>query len=598
MLTISRTARLRLAVIPAALLMIGFFFYPLLRIVALSVHLPQFSLREYGEAFNPINVAITIKTFAIAGSVTLVCLGLGYPLAACLGQTRGRLKKVVALCIIVPFLTSFLVRSYAWVVLLGDQGAVNGALLGLGLIKEPIELLYSRTGMYIGMIHVMLPLMVLPIYSAMQAIDPVLWRAARGLGGGGLRTFLTVYLPQTMSGVRSGCILVFVLSLGFYITPAMLGASRDLMLGNLIATNVETTLNFGFAAALALVLLAATLLVYASIRFVTAGAPCTNRAGWSSRWLDRAGKVVIGHLGGRTPAVALSGAGWRANAGRAARRGKGFGRAALFSFGFLACVYLVAPSLIVAVVSFNDSDNLSFPPANLSLRWFRFLFSDPQWATAALTSVKIAVTSVLFTLAFGTMAAYGIARLSDRREGRFLYAIALAPMVVPAVVTALGAFAVLSDIGLYGTLTGVITMHICLSIPLVIVVMVASFSGFDLRLEMAAQSLGASRSLAFRRVLLPILAPSLMSAALLAFLHSFDDVVMTSFIAGTKVVTIPLKMWENIRNQVDPAVAAMSTLLILMPFVILLVHRKDRGAQVNNVSAAGILIRGENGGSA
>lgn len=141
-------------------------------------------------------------------------------------------------------------------------------------------------------------------------------------------------------------------------------------------------------------------------------------------------------------------------------------------------------------------------------------------------------------------------------------------------------------------------MHICLSIPLVIVVMVASFSGFDLRLEMAAQSLGASRSLAFRRVLLPILAPSLMSAALLAFLHSFDDVVMTSFIAGTKVVTIPLKMWENIRNQVDPAVAAMSTLLILMPFVILLVHRKDRGAQVNNVSAAGILIRGENGGSA
>ncbi|MGJ7497893.1 ABC transporter permease subunit [Variovorax sp. RT4R15] len=581
MLTISRTAMLRLAVAPAALLMMGFFFYPLLRIAGLSVHLPGFSLREYAEAFNPINVGIAIKTFSIAGSVTLACLFLGYALAACLAQTRGRMKQLFTLCIIVPFLTSFLVRSYAWVVLLGDQGALNGALLGLGLIKEPFELLYSRTGMYIGMIHVMLPLMVLPIYAAMQAIDPMLWRAARGLGGGGLRTFLTVYLPQTMPGVRSGCILVFVLSLGFYITPAMLGASRDLMLGNLIATNVETTLNFGFAAALALVLLAATLVVYAFLHFISAGAATTDgsRPAWS-RWLDRSGKAIGAQwFGGRTPAVALSGAGWRVNSGRAAGQGKRAGRVVLFSFGFLACVYLVAPSVIVAVVSFNDGDNLAFPPSNWSLRWFRFLFADAQWAAAALTSFKIAATSVVFTLLLGTAAAYGIARMNPRREGRVLYAMALAPMVVPAVVTALGAFAVLSDMGLYGTLTGVIAMHVCLSIPLVIVVMVASFSGFDSRLEMAAQSLGASRTLTFRRVMLPLLAPGLMSAALLAFLHSFDDVVMTSFIAGTKVVTIPLKMWENIRNQVDPAVAALSTLLILLPFVVLLVRRRTQATE-------------------
>lgn len=584
MLTLSRTSMLRLAVAPAAFLMIGFFFYPLLRIAGLSVHLPEFSLREYAEAFNPINVGIAVKTFSIAGTVTLACLVLGYALAACLAQTRGRVKQVVALCIIVPFLTSFLVRTYAWVVLLGDQGALNGALLGMGLIKEPFELLYSRTGMYIGMIHVMLPLMVLPIYSAMQAIDPMLWRAALGLGGGGLRTFLTVYLPLTMHGVRSGCILVFVLSLGFYITPAMLGASRDVMLGNLIATNVETTLNFGFAAALALVLLGATLVIYAFLRLVGAGAAAPDgRRPAFSRWLgDRGEAIGARFFGGSTPAVAWSGAGWRAGSGRSAGWWKGTGRLVLFGFGFLACAYLVAPSVIVAIVSFNDGDNLAFPPANWSLRWFRFLLADEQWAAAAVTSVKIAFASTVLTLVLGTAAAYGVARLNHRREGRVIYALALAPMVVPSVVTALGAFAVLSDIGLYGTLTGVITMHVCLSIPLVLVVMVASFSGFDPRLEMAAQSLGASRILTFRRVMLPILAPGLMSAAMLAFLHSFDDVVMTSFIAGTKVVTIPLKMWENIRNQVDPAVAALSTLLILLPFIALVVRR---GTQAGDVRA-------------
>lgn len=567
---------LRLAVLPAALLMIALFYYPLMRIAGMSVNLPDLSLAEYQKAFNPVNLGITLKTFWIAASITLACVLLGYPLATVVDQARGRVKKLIMLCILVPFLTSFLVRSYAWVVLLGDEGAINGALLGLGIVQSPVELLYSRTGMYIGMIHVMLPLMALPIYASMQAVDPLLWRAARGLGSGGLRAFLTVYLPQTMAGVRSGCILVFVLSLGFYITPAMLGASRDLMLGSLIATNVETSLNFGFASALALVLLGATLLVYAAMRFIAPGTPGgPARDGVLRDFTRRLGRRALSLTGGRSLAVVLSGIAWRSQAGRSARSvGARGGRFLLFAFGFVACFYLVAPSIIVAIVSFNHGDSLAFPPTEWSTRWFRFLLSDQQWGQATLTSLQIATTSTVCTLLLGTVAAYGIARLNHRREGKILYALALAPMVVPAVVTALGAFAILSDIGLYGSLTGVVLMHVCLSIPLVVVVMVAAFSGIDMRLEMAAQSLGASRTFTFRRVLVPLLAPALLSAALLAFLNSFDDLVMTSFIAGNGVVTIPLKMWENIRNQVDPAVAALSTLLILLPFLSLLLQRR------------------------
>ncbi|MBA2963519.1 MULTISPECIES: ABC transporter permease subunit [Ramlibacter] len=582
MTTLARVTVLRLAVVPVLLLLLLFFYYPLVRIAGLSVHFPAFTLAEFTAALNPVNSAIALRTFVIAASVTGLCLLIGYPTAAFLSQLRGTAKKVVIFCVVMPFLTSLLVRSYAWVVLLGDEGAINRALMALHLIDRPLELLYSRAGMMIGMVHVMLPIMILPVYSSMQAMDPMLWRAAQGLGSGRIRAFLTVYFPQTLSGVRGGCILVFIISLGFYITPAMLGHSSDLMLGNLVANNVESSLNFGFASALALVLLGGTLLIFLALGGVSLRAKGAKQADdadvparGSARSLSR---LLPSQLADLTPAVALSGLRWRRQREREQASGGLNGRHLLFAFGTLACIYLVLPSVIVVIASFNGRDTLAFPPTEWSLRWYEFLLRDADWRHAGLASLKIAGTSGLLTVLLGTAAAYGIARLSPRNEGRLFYGLALAPMVVPTVVTALGAFKVLSDLGLYGTLSGVVAMHICLSIPLVVVVMVAAFSTFDYRLEMASQSLGASRSMTFKRVMMPLLLPSLLTATLLAFLHSFDELIITGLIAGTKVVTIPIKMWENIRNQVDPVIAAVSTLLILLPFLMLLLQRTPKGA--------------------
>ncbi|WP_077000454.1 ABC transporter permease subunit [Variovorax sp. KK3] len=579
MLNLSKRSLLRLCLLPAVLLLTAFFFYPLVRIVGMSMHLPGFSLKEFDVAFNAVNLGITLKTFVIAGSVTMLCLLIGYPMAAFLTCVQPATRKLLLLCVVIPFLTSFLVRSYAWIVLLGDQGAINAALLRLGVIDEPLVLLYSRFGMMIGMVHVMLPMMVLPIFAAMHRIDPALWRAASSLGGGGVRTFLTVYLPQTAAGVRSGCVLVFIISLGFYITPAMLGHSRDVMLGNLIANNVENSLNFPFAAALALVLLVVTLIVYVALGGGKTGA--SPAAGdqvrpAASRWRVLAAVVPM-RWRNRSPTVAWSGASWVRHSGVTRPSGGRWAQWALFGFGAMVCFYLMVPSIIVVIASFNGEDNLAFPPNRWSLRWYEFLLSDAQWAAAGLASLKIGIVSTLAAVTAGTFSAYGIARLGRSPEGRFAYAMVLAPMVIPAVVTALGAFAVLADWGLYGTLTGVVVMHTCLSIPLVVVVMVAAFAAFDPRLEMAAQSLGASRRYTFRRVMLPLLAPALLSALLFAFLHSFDELIMTSFIAGTQVVTVPTKMWENVRNQVDPAIAALSTLLILLPLLVLVFRRNPRG---------------------
>jgi putative spermidine/putrescine transport system permease protein len=547
--------------LPALLLLLVFFFYPLLRIAGMSVGFPQVSLADYATVFNPVNRMIAWRTFAIAGGITLVTLLLAYPMAAFLCRVQGMARKLAMLCVVIPFLTSFLVRSYAWVVLLGDEGAINSALRWLGLVEEPLELLYNRLGMSVGMVHIMLPLLVLPIYASMRGIDPMQWKAAQALGGGVLRSFFTVYLPQTFPGIRSGCTLVFILALGFYITPAMLGSSRDLMLGNLIAANVETATRYGFSAAIAFVLLAGTVLVFAVAR----RREPRPQPGVLARFVTRT-------LGLERMTVELSGRGWSRGHGRV-RGGLHVKPAWLLgAYGVLICLYLVLPSVVVIVASFNGQESLAFPPQQWSLRWYRFLLTDESWAQAGWLSLKIALASTALTMALGTLAAYAIARLPGTRAGRVMYGAALAPLVVPSVVSALGAFAVLSDLGLFGTMAGVVIMHTCLSIPLVTVLMVAAFSGFDERLEMAAQSLGAGRWRTFGRVVMPLVAPSLLSSLLMSFLHSFDEVVLTSFIAGTRMMTVPLKMWENIRNQVDPAIAALSSLLILIPFAVLAIQ--------------------------
>jgi putative spermidine/putrescine transport system permease protein len=544
--------------LPALILLLVFFFYPLARIAGMSVHFPHATLAEYGAVFDPVNRMIAVKTFVIAGSITLMTLLLAYPTAAFLCHVQGMLRKLAILCVLIPFLTSFLVRSYAWVVLLGDEGAVNSALRWLGLIDDPLELLYNRFGMSVGMVHIMLPLLVLPIYSSMRGVDPMQWKAAQALGGGALRSFFTVYLPQTYPGVRSGCTLVFILASGFYITPAMLGSPRDLMLGNLIAANVETATNYGFSAAIAFVLLIGTLAVFAVAR---RRAPSAGQ-GMLARFLTH-------NLGLSRMAVALSGRRWMRDSGRGSP-GAWFKPVWLLRlFGALVCVYLLAPSVIVIIASFNAQDSLAFPPTQWSLRWYEFLLTDDQWTTAGWLSLKIALLSTALTMALATSASYGVVRLGGARGAQVIYGMVLAPMVVPSVVTALGAFAVLSDVGLYGSLTGIVIMHTCLSIPLATVLMVPAFASFDERLEMAAQSLGAGRWRTFRQVIAPLVASSLLSAMLVAFLTSFDEVVLTSFIAGTDIITVPLKMWQNIRNQVDPAIAALSSLLILIPFVVL-----------------------------
>jgi putative spermidine/putrescine transport system permease protein len=214
---------------------------------------------------NAVHVEVLVRTFVVSVSVTLVCLLLGYPLAAMIARAPGALGNLLLILVLLPFWTSLLVRTTAWVVLLQGRGVINSGLIWLGLLQpdQPLELIYNRIGVLIAMTHILLPFMVLPIYSVMKAIPPVYLRAASSLGAPPLSAFWRVYLPMSLPGVSAGCLLVFILALGYYITPALVGGPRDQMISYFIAYYANQVTNWGMAAALSGILLVAVLILYA-----------------------------------------------------------------------------------------------------------------------------------------------------------------------------------------------------------------------------------------------------------------------------------------------------------------------------------------------
>ncbi|HWA43650.1 MAG TPA: ABC transporter permease [Hypericibacter adhaerens] len=211
-------------------------------------------------------------TFVLSAVVTLVTILLGYPLAYLLSQLSRRAALVGLALVLLPFWTSLLVRTYAWLVLLQRNGLINTLLIKLGLIDQPLGLVYNFTGAVIGMVHIMLPFLVLPLYASMKTIDPLLPRAAMSLGASPRAAFFTVFAPLTLPGLFAGSLLVFIYCLGFYIAPQVLGGGRVNMVAMKILENATTYFNWGAASALGVVLLAVTLAIFYLVgRFLPVG---------------------------------------------------------------------------------------------------------------------------------------------------------------------------------------------------------------------------------------------------------------------------------------------------------------------------------------
>ena len=229
----------------------------------------QFSLEHYKKMIEYKSYArVFMTTFQVSLLTTLICILLGYPLAYFLAHLPGRWTGLFMLAVLLPFWTSLLVRTYAWLVLLQRKGLLNDLAMQIGLWDSPIKLVHNMTGTLIGMAHIMLPFLVLPLYGAMKKIEPDMMHAASNLGASPVRSFWNVYFPLSVSGLVAGALIVFVLCLGFYVTPAVLGGGRVVMVATQITAILEYQFDWGAASALGVVLLVATIgVLYLAGRF-------------------------------------------------------------------------------------------------------------------------------------------------------------------------------------------------------------------------------------------------------------------------------------------------------------------------------------------
>lgn len=531
-----RLNRWGLLAIPLVAFLFAFFVFPTLTVLLRSVS--DFSPPEAGGLDNyrwffesSTNLVVLRRTLASAFAVTALCLLIGYPYAYLVTTVGPGLRALLLGIVIVSGFTSFMVRNYAWLVLLQDSGPLNDAIAALGFAR--VELIGTDLGVGIVFTQILLPLMILPLYATMRGIDRRLLLAGSSLGARPLARFLSVYLPLSLPGVLAGCLLVFVLTLGFYVTPALIGSPTNALFSQLMQIQVGQLLAWGHAGAMAVVLVAVTLSLLALSALAV------------RRW--RVPEQEGGTLGLYRPE-----GGWRL----------GGGRVALWAAGGLTVVALIAPMLIVFPQSFAGEASIVFPPDSWSTRWYENFFGDPTWTGAMLRSLGVALVTTGLATVLGCMGALALVR-GDFPGKSLVGGLIVMPLILPLVIFAVGVYAVFLQWQLVGSFEGFVLAHTALAVPLVVVIVGSALRTFDTRLEDAAASLGANRARALATVTLPVLAPAILTGALFAFLTSFDEVLASVFISSPSVSTLPVEMYRSMLRGSDPTIAAAAALILV-----------------------------------
>ncbi|MEO6566085.1 MAG: ABC transporter permease [Casimicrobiaceae bacterium] len=249
-----------LLMLPLLVLFALIFIVPVIGMLQQSALDPEFTTRHFEQAVSrPLYVRIILRTLRISAIVALGTLVFGFPVAWMMARAKGWQAALIGACVLIPLWTSVLVRSYAWTVLLARNGLINNGLASLGLTEAPLRLLYTEGAVIVAMIHVLLPFMILPLYAVLRTIPADLAQAALGLGANGFQVFRRITLPLAMPGVMSGLVMVFILAIGFYVTPALVGGSQNMMIAQLIASEIAEAPTWGFGAALSTILLVTTL---------------------------------------------------------------------------------------------------------------------------------------------------------------------------------------------------------------------------------------------------------------------------------------------------------------------------------------------------
>ena len=553
---------------PLVLLFVVLLVIPVAQLLLLSVYSDgAFTLAKYRQLFeSSVYVNVMLITLKISLWTTVLSVVAGYPVAYLISSLQKDRKARWVFWVLLAFWTSFLVRAFAWIVMLGRNGVVNQLLTAAGLQDTPTNLLYSLGAVLVGMVHALMPLAVMTMLSVMENIDRNLPRAALTLGARPGTAFWRVYFPLSMPGVAAGAVMVFVTALGFFIVPQLLGGRREIMISQLIIEQVQQTMNWGFAGSISVLMLVVVLAVFAlydkvlGLSTMTGESARDRQRRASDGLLHRLGDAILGLLGVACDRLIML------MPRRHARQDAGASLPLRFVV-LLVLFFLSVPALLMIPLSFGKS-GLNWPPSGFTLQHYQNLLTSPLWMSAAARSLGIGVGAAILAMLIGTPAAFLLARRQIRGKS-FLLAFVLSPIIVPRMIIAVGMFYFFARVGLVGTAAGLMIGHTVIAVPYVVMTMMAVLRNYDTRLDLAAQSLGATPWQTLRHVTFPILGAGLLSSFLFAFATSFDELTISLFASGGLTSTLPKQFWDEVTLQISPVIAAVSTCLFVFVAVLI-----------------------------
>jgi spermidine/putrescine transport system permease protein len=515
------------------------------------------AISDYREQF--------VRSFVYGAAATALALVIAYPLAYAIAFRAGRFKYLLLFAVVAPFFTTYLIRTLAWQTILFDESPVVDALRSIGVLGADGRVLDTPASVIAGLTYNFLPFMILPIYASLERLDRGLIEAAKDLYASSRGAFFRVTLPLSAPGIVAGVLLTFIPAVGDYVNAFFLGGPNQAMIGNAIQGQYLQLADYPTASALSFILMA-LLLAVVLIYFRVAG-------GGALIGDDETAPVVdTGSRPSREPG-ARGPIGW-------------LRRNSVVIYAGLAVAYMLIPIAVIAVFSFND------PQGNFNLTWEGFTldhwedpFAQSDLTDALVTSLELAALTTVVATAIGTLMALALVRrrFFGRRAANLLIVV---PMATPEVVIGAALLSMFVYVGVARGFETLLVAHVMFSISFVVIVVRSRLIGFDRSVEDAAADLGAGPLATFRTVTLPLLAPAIVAAALLAFMLSIDDFVISNFNSGT-TVTFPLYIFGAAQRGIPVEVNVLATMLFGLTLVAMLftIWQQRRAERLSRTAA-------------
>jgi len=502
----------------------------------------EVTLRNYAAVFQSKTVLVLVmRTLGTAFVAAALAALVAYPLAFYVSRYMRAMKQVAVMLVVIPLWISLLMRVFAWRVILGENGAINSLLVSLGILSEPSDaFLYTRFAVILTLAYMAIPYVFVSSFTALERVPESLLEASRDAGANRLQTFRNVVWPLSKQGLAIGFSLAFLLAVGDYVSPSMVGGLNGTMLGMVIASQFGMAGNWPLGAAQAIILMLAVAVILA----------------------------IIGYLGKSKGIIQAVDSGAGATLKRATTLRGRIGRALLKLAVTLPYLFLYAPLVITFVFSFNDSRVQTFPLAGFTLQWYRELWTNTALIAAFQRTLFVAVLSTavgtVVGVAFALILAYRV-----RFLGNLLQLALAVPVAIPGIVLGISLAIVAQFAGLPQGLPRVIVGHLSFVMPVIMLIVLARLKALDPSFVEASLDLGATRTKTLIHVLLPMIRSAIVGGAMLGFTLSVDEVIVTLFLTGTEP-TLPVYVWNQMRFGFTPSINAIFTLIGLVSITLVL----------------------------